>query len=88
MMTDNDIGNLMLRTIVSFDPIDKAWLDDQAKQARVPMTEIVRQAVHYYRQTLEAKKKPSMRQLLKKTAGLWQQGNGLDYQKKLRSEWD
>ena len=56
----------MLRTVVSFDPADKAWLDDQARDSHVPMTEIVRKAVHYYRNLIEARKKPNMLQLLKK----------------------
>ena len=77
----------MLRTIVSFNPNDKAWLDRQAKTAQVPMTEIVRQAVHHYRHLLETKKTPDMLVLLKKTAGIWQQGDGLTYQEKLRKEW-
>lgn len=78
----------MLRTVVSFDPAEKAWLDHEAKVGHVPMTEIVRQAVHYYRKMLEEQKKPDMLQLLEKTAGSWEHGEGLSYQKKLREEWE
>ena len=78
----------MQRTIVSFDPSEKAWLDHEAKTKRVPMTEIVRRAVDHYRQTIENQKKPKLAELLKKTAGTWKQGDGLNYQKKLREEWD
>jgi hypothetical protein len=77
----------MLRTIVSFDSNDKAWLDHQAKSAHVPMTEIVRQAVHHYRKVLETKKSPDMLTLLEKTAGIWRNGDALKYQENLRGEW-
>lgn len=78
----------MLRTVVSFNSIEKAWLDRTAKVGRVPMTEIVRQAVSHYRKMLENQKQPGMQELLKKTAGVWRQKDGLSYQKKLRQEWD
>ena len=35
----------MIRTIVSLDPEDKAWLDRQARQERTPMTRLVRRAI-------------------------------------------
>ncbi len=78
----------MLRTVVSFEPADKAWLDNQAKSACVPMTEIVREAVHYYRKIVEERAQPNMLQLLQNTAGIWKHGDALVYQKKLRAEWD
>lgn len=79
----------MLRTIVSFDPAEKAWLDHEARMSHVPMTEIVRKAVLYYREKLEKEKQPEMCELLKKTAGTWKhKGDALNYQNKLRQEWD
>lgn len=78
----------MVRTVVNFDDNDKKWLDELASERHIPMTEIVRQAVHYYRQKIESDKELTFEELLKKTAGLWKKGDGLAYQKKLRKEWE
>lgn len=78
----------MIRTVVSLDNSDKKWLDKQAHLRHVPMTEVVREAVHYYRNKVESEKQLTFDELLAKTAGLWKKGDGLAYQKKLREEWD
>ena len=41
----------MVRTVISLDPEDKAWLDRQAALERVPMTRLVQRAIQ--RQFLE-----------------------------------
>lgn len=78
----------MVRTVISLDHADKKWLDKQAHIRHIPMTEVVREAVHYYRSRVEAEKKPNFKELLEKTAGLWQKEDGLTFQKKLREEWE
>ena len=77
----------MIRTIVSLDPDDKAWLDRKARQERTPMTRLVRRAIQRMRQESEAH--PSgFERLLHATSGLRNFGDGLAYQRKLRGEWD
>lgn len=76
----------MVRTVVSLDPEDKAWLDRKARQEGVPMTEIVRQAVRQLRERSESA--PRMERLLEKTRGMWKGDDGLAYQRRLRREWD
>lgn len=73
----------MVRTVISLDPEDKAWLDRKAKREKVTMTELVRRAVRKMRE-----EEPSFEQLLEETAGTWQHGDGLEYQIKIREEWD
>jgi len=77
----------MVRTVVSLDPEDKAWLDRKARQEKVPMTELVRRAIRRYRENSEA---PSgdFAEILRRTSGIWQAGDGLQYQRRLREEWD
>ena len=77
----------MIRTVISLDPEDKAWLDRTAKQHRVPMTRIVQRAIRHLRLDLEAKPN-RFETLLRKTAGMGTFGDGLVYQRKLRREWD
>ena len=75
----------MPRTIVNLDPDQKAWLDQQAALRGVAMTELVRQAVRDFRAREEAR--PSLRQALKRTSGIWRHGDGLAYQERIRNEW-
>ncbi len=77
----------MVRTVISLDPEDKAWLDKKAKQEKVPMTELVRRAIRRYREDSES---PSadFAEVLRRTSGIWQAGDGLEYQRRLREEWD
>lgn len=78
----------MLRTVVSFEPAEKAWLDQEAKIERVSMTKIVRKALELYRASVESQKRPSFSELLKKTAGTYKHVDGLKFQRQLREEWD
>ena len=48
------------------------------------MAELVRQAIRSRRDAQAA----SMEQLLEDTRGLWKQGDGLEFQIRMRLEWD
>lgn len=78
----------MPRTIISIDQEEKTWLDREAKSQKVPMTEIVRRALRCYREHKETETRPDLAQLLKQTQGIWKAGDGLDYQRRLRGEWN
>lgn len=78
----------MIRTVISLDNREKKWLDKQAHLRHVPMTEIVREALRYYRNKVEEEKQPSVDEMLAQTAGIWNKGDGLAYQTKLRDEWE
>jgi len=77
----------MVRTVVSLDPDDKEWLDRKAQQEHVSMTEIVRRAVKRMREETAAAP-GSFETLLRETAGVWREGDGLQYQQHLREEWE
>jgi len=76
----------MVRTVVSLEEGDKRWLDERAHEEGVPMTELIRRAVHLLRQQ-GARKRPGLEELLDQTAGAWKHGDGLKYQEKIRREW-
>lgn len=78
----------MPKTIVNLEPDDKAWLDQEARRRKLPMTELVRQAVHSYRLREQSRNRPELADVLQRTAGLWRRGDGLAWQKRLRDEWD
>ena len=75
----------MIRTVISLDDDDKRWLDRRAEQQGVSMTELIRRAVRLLRgQTAEDYR--SLEELLAATSGIWKQGDGLEYQTRLRDE--
>jgi hypothetical protein len=77
----------VIRTIISLDPDDKAWLDRKARQERTPMARLVRRAIQRLRQ--ESDSNPSRFDvLLRETSGIRKFGDGLAVQRRLRREWD
>lgn len=77
----------MARTVISLADADKRWLDQQAKIERVPMTELIRRAVHAFREQ-RRRAGGSLDALLERTSGTWRQGDGLEWQRSLRDEWE
>ena len=77
----------MIRTVVSLEDEDKAWLDRKAEENQVSMAEVVRQAVRRYREESDREAQP-LRQLLQATSGIWKGEDGLAYQRRIRREWD
>ena len=78
----------MPKTLVNLDESDKAWLDREAHKRRVPMTELVRQAVRSFRSREQARTQPTLGAALDATRGLWREGDGLAWQQRMRDEWD
>jgi hypothetical protein len=77
----------MPKALIDLDPDDMAWLDREAHRQRVPMVELVRQAVRAYRLREQSRCTPALGDVLARTAGLWRQGEGLAWQQRLRGEW-
>lgn len=76
----------MIRTVISLSEADKKWLEKRAERENIPMTEVVRRALHLM-QEVERRADPSTEQLLERTSGLRSEEDGLDYQRRLRDEW-
>jgi hypothetical protein len=74
----------MIRTIISLDPKEKKWLDEEAGRLGKSMTEVVRMAIRCLRE----EKEKSFDHLLQQTSGTWREGDGLTYQRRVRSEWE
>lgn len=76
----------MIRTLISLDPEDKAWLERRSRQEGAPMARLVRRAIKRLREESEAS--PSRFEvLLRETAGMLKAGDGLAAQRRLRREW-
>jgi len=78
------VGSYQVRTIISLEQDEKAWLDEEAKRSGKPMTEIVRVAIRFLREDRER----SFHEMLAETSGTWKEGDGLAYQERMRSEWE
>ena len=78
----------MRRTLIALDADDKAWLDREARRRHVPMAELVQQAIRDYRRREESLSRPTLQTALAWTSGIWRNGDGLNYQQRLRDEWD
>ena len=76
----------MVRTVISMEEEDKAWLDEKAAQEGVPMTALVRRAIRLLRQREGLSDLP-LSDLLARTQGIWRAGDGLAWQRSLRDEW-
>lgn len=72
----------------NLDPDDKPWPDCEVKHRRVPMTELVRQAVYAYRLREKSRGDQKWQYAVRNMAGIWCQGDGLAWQQRLRDEWD
>lgn len=74
----------MVRTVISLGAADKSWLDEKSRMEGVPMTELVRRAISRYRQIDAAASPKGVRAALASTKGLWTEGDGLAYQRRVR----
>ena len=81
------MSKLLVRTQISLDEEQKAWLDRQAALRSVSMASLVRQAVSEFRMRQKRGSAASIQDVLKQTAGIWQAGDGLEYQERIRKEW-
>ncbi len=77
----------MIRTVISLSEDDKRWLDAEAARQGVTMTELVRRAVGELRESAK-EDKADFEALLDSVAGTWEHGDALEYQRKIRAEWE
>jgi hypothetical protein len=73
------------RTIITISDEEKRWLKSYSQMHRVSLAEAIRKGISCLK-AVEGEK--TYKALVKETTGIWNQGDGLIYQKRLRSEWD
>ena len=72
------------RTIVTISDEEKSWLESYSRGRGISMAEAIRKAITRLR---EEEGQSTYQSLIAQTRGIWKKGDGLEYQKKLRSEW-
>lgn len=73
------------RTIITISEEDKRWLESYSSLRKVSVAEAIRQGI---RKLKEAELFENYQTLVKNSEGLWNEGDGLIYQNKLRDEWN
>jgi hypothetical protein len=73
------------RTIITISEEDKRWLESYSNLNRVSVAEAIRQGI---RKLKEAELFENYQTLVQRTQGLWKKGDGLNFQKKIRAEWN
>ena len=81
------MSRMLVRTFISPDDEQKAWLDRHAALHRVSMASLTRQAVSEFRMRGQRGSTGPFQEVLRQTAGIWQPGDGLEYQEPIRKEW-
>ena len=74
-----------VRTIITISEEDKKWLESYSNLHHMSMAEAIRRGI---RKLKEAEFYENYQSLVLNSRGLWKKGNGLAYQKLIRSEWD
>jgi len=73
------------RTIITLSEEDKQWLESYSRAHQVSLAEAIRQGI---RRLKDAELEKTYRTIVQNTRGIWKEGEGMKYQRKLRSEWD
>ena len=73
------------RTIITISEEDKRWLESYSSLHKVSVAEAIRQGI---RKLKEAELFENYQTLVQRTRGIWKQGDGLNFQKKIRAEWN
>jgi hypothetical protein len=73
------------RIIVTIPDEDKLWLEGYSKVHRISVAEAIRQGIGHLKKSQRHK---IYQNLVERTSGIWQKGDGLEYQRQLRAEWD
>jgi hypothetical protein len=87
IVLDNfNIIEVVMRTLVDIPKADKIRLGREAKKEGVSISEMLHQAIKTLKSMRQSKHSPLISQL-KTLQGTWKKGDGLKWQKKMRSDW-
>ena len=73
------------RTIITLSEEDKRWLETYSSANQISLAEAIRQGINKLRETA---REDTYKAIVEETRGIWRQGDGLEYQRKIRAEWN
>ena len=71
--------------IVAIPEKDKLWLEGYCKIHHISMAEAIHRGI---KELKKAQREKTYKGLVESTGGLWPGEDGLEYQRKIRCEWD
>jgi hypothetical protein len=74
-----------IRTLITISDKDKSWLASYAQSRGISIAEAIRQAIARMR---NMEREQTYEQLANTVRGTWEKGDGLEYQQKIREEWE
>ena len=73
------------RTIITISEEEKRWLMSYSQRYRVSLAEAIRKGITCLK---AAEGERTYKALVQDTVGIWTKEEGLEYQNRLRAEWD
>jgi hypothetical protein len=73
------------RIIITLSEEDKLWIEGYSQALKISVAEAIRQGLERLRQ---GEGRLTYQKLVEQTWGIWNKGDGLEYQAAIRSEWD
>jgi hypothetical protein len=78
-------GMATRRIIISIPDEDKLWLEGYSKVHQISVAEAIRQGIGQLKRN---QREQTYQQLVKRTGGIWKKIDALEYQRKMRAEWE
>jgi hypothetical protein len=72
------------RTIITISDKDKSWLEAYSKSRGISIAETIRRGISELR---EKEAEYLYKTVVLETQGMWEAGDGMEYQDKIRAEW-
>jgi hypothetical protein len=72
------------RTIITISDEDKLWLERYSRSCGISVAEAIRRGIARLK---HGEGRSVYQTIVRQTRGIWHKGDGLDYQKNVRSEW-
>jgi hypothetical protein len=73
------------RIIVTLSDKDRLWLEGYSKVHKISLAEAIRRGIKELKKGQRGK---TYKGLVERTSGIWPGEDGLEYQRKIRTEWD
>ncbi len=73
------------KTRITISNEEKCWLESYSRAKGISLAEAIHKAIT---RLIELEHQSTYQNLVAQTKGIWKKGDGLKYQKRLRSEWE
>jgi hypothetical protein len=72
------------KIIITISDKDKSWLEAYSKSRGISIAETIRRGIS---ELMEKEAEDLYKTVVLETQGIWEEGDGMEYQEKIRTEW-